>query len=1051
MASINTIEVVDKQIGESDTISALEEALRDVGIKKAGAFSTSFFTFDMDFDVEGLERTSKLVHHPVTQEALINQRVKREDWGFAIKVDFKPGVTDNSARVLKKDLGLIGVEDADVYTSNVHYITGEFNKSLEDQLERVASNPQIHGITILKRNEFEEQGGFERKIHPVDLGERANMFPIDLGSMDNEELRRTGKLGTLNLDLVKPEMSQKDIDKLRGGTLALVKDNYDLDYMDAIVKYALSELHTKGEGNKKGVITDVGLELLAQMWSEHCRHSLYNASIPGKENGIFQEYIRAPTLEVLKKKPHLGVSIYKDNSGVFKFNDKWLIGLKNETHNSPSALDPYGGSITGIVGVNRDPAGTGLGFEVIGNFLFYFLGHKDDKRKYFKKIITPDDEEWKNVTDKTALDRGFSLEELLLNPKQIFGGVVSGVEEGANQMGIALNLAICQHHENYNGKCQVGVGSWGRAPIEVNGKPTHEKHIDVGDRLYIIGGRAGRDGIHGSTFSSEEYSANSPATAVQIGDPYTQRKMFEALLELRDKGYIKFITDLGAGGVSCASLEMAEETGGLDIDLSKLLVKYEGMTATELFLNESQERMAIAVDMKHKDAIEAIMKEHEVEFSDIGCFTDSGRAIVYANGEKVVDMDMDFINHGFPHRNLKPAEYRLSEQEKDELKYKFNDAVLETLREAGETLEGLIKSDFDAMHRRPNLGSVAGFTDRMDSTVKGLSVQHCIQGKGRVSTKAACTSVELGDIEGLIQSYGHSERQVYIDAEKMGRNAFLRGIGHNVAMGGRMDYMVATDQALWQSSDQPEYQQMLIEANKGMAEVITGCEIPVISGKDSMYNQATMYDKDGNVVKRGVFPTILMTTMAKIDNVDDLVTIDVKEEGNLVYVVGASTKDNLGGSEYHNMYGERVEDDLHIGKVSDEDVSDAFDTFKKINKSNKLLQSAIYIEAGGLAMAARSSAMAGERGIDLNLNRVHQEDNLTWREQMYSETEGRFLVTINAGNKTEFEKIFDEKYSLVGVVGGDSLRISQGTNELISESVDDLLGVYHGKEVKKAA
>ncbi|MBN2111913.1 hypothetical protein JW707_02315 [Candidatus Woesearchaeota archaeon] len=1050
MVAINTIEAAEKPVIKSDTVSFLEQQLREVGVDNARAFSTQIYTLaGDDFDEEQLKKVAALVHHDITQDSFINTPIETEkEWKFAIKVDFKPGVTDNAARVLYKDLGLVDVKDCAVYTSVVHYVDGGFDSNLVEQLERVASNPQIHNITILNKVDFEVQSGFDHTIAPVELGERPNFFEIDLGSMTLEELLKTGKLGTLNLDLVTPDMSEDKKDKLRGGTLSLKED-----YMRAILDYSLSEKNTCIKGRKKGVLTDTELEVLAQMWSEHCRHSLYNAAIPESEEGIFTHYIKNPTLNVLKKKPHLGVSIYHDNSGVFDFNDKWLVFVKNETHNSPSALDPFGGAITGIVGVNRDPAGTGIGGEVIGNFLFYFLGHPEDKRRYFKRRLVKVGDEWETVTDekewKSAREKGldWKVEELLLNPKQIFDGVVRGVEEGANQMGIALNLGMCNNHDNYNGKPIVGVGSWGRAPKEIKGLLTHEKHIDVGDRLYVLGGRAGRDGIHGATFSSEALSTKSPATAVQIGDPYTQRKMFEALLELRDEGYIKFVTDLGAGGICCASLEMAKETGGLELDLDKLLIKYSGMTATELFLNESQERMAIAVDEKNKDAIEAILRKHEVEFSDIGMFTDSGRAVVSARGEEVVNLDMDFIHHGFPKRSLNPAEYRISEDEKQRMEKLLGEKRTE-IAYSLDLVDNYDLIEFIDMLKRPNFRGVDRFTDKMDSTVKGLWGQHCVQGRGRISTSTACTLVDEESPEGLIQSYGHTERQSYIDSELMGKNAFLRSIGNNIAMGGRLDHMVATDQALWQSSDDPKYQQMLIEANRGMAKVIEGCEIPVISGKDSMYNQAVIYDEDGNVVRRGVFPTLLMTTFAKIDNAADIVTIDAKEEGDLVYVVGSSTKADMGGSEYMNMYSEMVGEDLYLGKVSDENIEEVFDTFKRVNEAQKkgYLQSSNYVEAGGLMTAIRETAMAGERGIEIDLENVHHEAKINTPEIMYGETEGRFLVTIKAENREEFERLFAGKCSRIGTVKGKDLYVKRDFEEIFNVPVNEMMEMYHRRE-----
>jgi len=1031
MVTINTIEVMDKLVEGSATVSDLEKALRHIGITDAHAFSTSFFSLAGEMTEEELLSSTSLVNHNVTQTFSVNDAIDTDrDWKFAIKVDYKAGVTDNAARVLKTDLGLKGLGRLDVYTSMVHYIDGDFNEELREQLERLSSNPQIHDITILTNEDYDAQGGFENNIHPVELGSRPNYFNVNLADMDHEELLRTGKLGTLNLDLVKPEMTQRKIDELRGGTLALAED-----YMQAILSYTLSEKNTNF-GHKKGELTDTELEVLAQMWSEHCRHSLYNARIPESEEGIFDEYIRKPTLEVLKDKPHLGISVYKDNAGVFEFiKGVWNLAVKNETHNSPTALDPFGGAITGIVGVNRDPAGTGKGAEVILNFLAYFFGHIDDLRKFYKG----------KTEDGTLVD-------LLLNPGQIYVGAARGVEQGGNQKGISINLGMLAQNDRYNGKPIVGVGCVGRMPPEINGEPTHEKHIDAGDRLYVIGGRAGRDGIHGATFSSEGLTQNSPATAVQIGDPYTQRKALEALLELRDKGYIKFVTDLGAGGISCAAFEMAEETNGLEMDLDKLLVKYEGMTATELLLNESQERMAIAVDSRYSSEIEEILKKHEVEFSDIGVFTDSGRAIVKSKNEEVVNLDMEFVNKGYPQRSLKPSNYKLSPEEIKTLKLKLEDSIFLSWKGVNSTRE-FIRKDFYDMLRRPNLSSIAPFMDKMDSTVKGLQVQHCIQGKGRISTKTACTLVDENYSAGLIQSYGHTERQSYIDSEKMGKNSFIRSIGRTISMGGRLDHMVATDQALWQSSDKPEYQQMLIEANRGMSKVINDLKIPVISGKDSMYNQVKKYDENGNLIETGVYPTLFMLTFAKIDNVDDIVTIDAKQEGDLVYVVGSTTKADMGGSEYLHMHSERQGTEFNIGDVSDEDLDDVYDTFEKMNKANQnhLLQSSNYVAEGGLVTAVKETAMAGELGIKFDIANVHQSPELDIEDIMYGETEGRFLVTIKQENKAEFEALFNGKYSQIGTVQRDKLTMQNNSLTLLSESLDDVMPIYHAEDLEVAA
>ena len=1021
--TINTIEVMDKDLFPTleEVITDFESELRDLGIRDARVASSQIYSIVGEIEDEDVDEATSLVHHELTQKAIVNGKISDEKrWNFTIRVDFKPGVTDNAARVLKEDLGLMGINGCDVYTSKAYYIQGQYRAELEEMLSRVASNPQIHNITILTRDQFNSQGGWDKTINPVILPFRHNYYDVDIGSMDDDELKKTGYLGTLDKGIEIPK--GKDPDDFRDGGLAL-----KLDYMHAAKDYTFSDKHLKW-GRRKGVLTNVEMEVLGQMWSEHCRHSLFNATIPGNDTGVFDIFIKKPSMNVLEKKPHLGVSVYKDNAGVFEFDENWNLAVKIETHNSPSALDPYGGAITGIVGVNRDPKGTGLSSELIGNMLFYFFGHPEDTRRYYK-----------------TKNKDGTLENLLLNPKQIKRGVNLGVEHGGNQMGIPINIGDVTYHDRYYGKPIVGVGSIGILPKTINGQPSEDKHIDLGDRLYVLGGRAGCDGIHGATFSSEGLSSNSPATAVQIGDPYTQKKMFDAITELRDKGYIKYITDLGAGGISCAGLEMAEETGGVMMDLDRLLKKYPNMTASEILLNESQERMALAVDKDNKDEIEAILRKHQVEFSDIGVFTGTRRAEIFANGDKVVDLDMDFIHHGYPQRSLEPTEYKLSVEEIKELERNLQE-VLDDWKDERGLARNVAREEFWNMLRRPNLESMAPLMDRMDSTVGGYGLQHCIQGRGRVSTRSSVTLPVIDSEAGLVIAYGHTERQSNIDSEKMGKNAMLRSIGNNIAIGGKLDHMVALDEFLWQSSDEGKYQQMLIEASRGMADVIEGSEVPVISGKDSMYNQAKIYDEEGNVVQRGVWPTLFMLTAAKMDDVSKIVTIDAKKEGDIVYVVGATTKADMGGSEYLNMLGEANDIEYNIGQVSDEDITDVMDTYKKMNTAVDagMLQSSMYVEAGGLMTAIAHSAMAGNIGMEISMDNVHCEEGLNGYEIMYGETEGRFLVSVSSEQREEFERLMGKKASCIGVVKGDSLIVrDKQVIEVISENVEDMLNVYH--------
>ena len=299
--------------------------------------------------------------------------------------------------------------------------------------------------------------------------------------------------------------------------------------------------------------TDVEIEVLAQTWSEHCKHKIFNSQITYSDdkgssviNSLFNTFIKRATKEI--NKPWL-VSVFTDNAGVIKFNEDYNLVMKVETHNTPSALDPYGGAITGIVGVNRDPLGTGIGARLIFNTdVFCFAS------PFYDKELPP----------------------RLLHPKRIFEGVRRGVEHGGNKSGIPTVNGCIVFDERYLGKPLVYCGTGGIMPSMINGKPSHLKEIHNGDLIVMTGGRIGKDGIHGATFSSLQLDEDSPVTAVQIGDPITQKKMLDFLLEARDKGLYSSITDDGAGGLSSSVGEMAQLSGGCLIELDKCPLKYPG-------------------------------------------------------------------------------------------------------------------------------------------------------------------------------------------------------------------------------------------------------------------------------------------------------------------------------------------------------------------------------------------------------------------------------------------------------------------------------------------
>ena len=380
--------------------------------------------------------------------------------------------------------------------------------------------------------------------------------------------------------------------------------------------------------------TDAELECLAQTWSEHCSHKIFAARIrhvdtqTGEDavvNSLFRTHIMQPTLDIQEEVDWL-LSIFHDNSGVISWNEDWSVCIKAETHNSPSALDPFGGAITGIVGVNRDILGTGLGARPIANTDVFCFGPPDYSGR---------------------------IPEGLFHPSRVFRGVHSGVRSGGNESGIPTVNGAIVFDERYIGKPLVFCGTLGIMPRKLeDGRESHVKTPSSGDVVYMVGGRVGSDGIHGATFSSLELTEESPSSAVQIGDPITQKKMLDMILEARDSGLIQVITDNGAGGLSSSVGEMAELTGGADLDLGAVPLKQAGLSSWEILVSESQERMTVGVRPEDCEEFEEIASLHEVEATAVGNFTDSGAFVVRHDETPVAHIPIDFLHNGCPQLKL---------------------------------------------------------------------------------------------------------------------------------------------------------------------------------------------------------------------------------------------------------------------------------------------------------------------------------------------------------------------------------------------------------------
>ena len=582
----------------------------DLGFKLDGLKVVDSFIIDMDLDEATLQTLAEEVFRdPVIQEVTIDQPLNLPfDW--LVEVGYRPGVTDNIGRTareaVERTLNMQERSAGGVYSRKLYFFKGRLTR---DEVSHIAKD--LLANDLIQTSQVFSPSDDRSLINVPIVKSKAEILvrEIDLDISD-DELCRISREGVLALNL--EEM--KTIQRFLNGQ----------EFVDQRKKHGLSYR-----------ITDCELEVLAQTWSEHCKHKIFNAIIDYEEDGkvvqidsLFKSYVQRATKDIRQK---LGdrdfcLSVFKDNAGVIRLDDDWNLVVKVETHNSPSALDPYGGALTGIVGVNRDPFGTGLGCRLIFNTDVFCFAPPD-----YNGIIPP----------------------RLLHPKRVFEGVREGVEHGGNKSGIPTVNGAVVFDERYLGKPLVYCGTGGLMPATINGKPAHVKKANPGDRIVMTGGRIGKDGIHGATFSSEELHEGSPATAVQIGDPITQKRMTDFLLMARDRGLYSSITDNGAGGLSSSIGEMALESGGARILLDRAPLKYPGLQPWEILLSEAQERMTVAVPPDKLTEFMALAKKLDVEATELGEFTDDGYFTVYWHDATIAYLPLSFLHDGVPQMRLR--------------------------------------------------------------------------------------------------------------------------------------------------------------------------------------------------------------------------------------------------------------------------------------------------------------------------------------------------------------------------------------------------------------
>lgn len=778
---------------------------------------------------------------------------------------------------------------------------------------------------------------------------------IDILGASNEELVRISKQGVLSLTL---------------GEMLAIKQYFR---------------------KQKRNPSDVELETIAQTWSEHCVHKTFKGIIEYSENGktkiidnLLKETIAKATKELNKK---WCISVFKDNAGIIEFDKKNAVAFKIETHNHPSALEPYGGAGTGIGGVIRDILGVGLGAKPILNTDVFCFGPPD----------LPYDK----------------LPEGVLHPKRICKGVVNGVRDYGNRMGIPTINGAVIFERGYVCNPLVYCGTAGIMPRnKCFGK------ILPGDLIVAIGGRTGRDGIHGATFSSAELAKDTEITAVQIGNPIVEKKVTDAMLQARDKDLYRAVTDCGAGGFSSAIGEMGKETGAR-VDLEKAPLKYAGLTPWEIWVSEAQERMVLAVPPKNLSKIMQIFKAENVEATVLGKFTNDKNLLLFYNKKLVCKIGMKFLHDGVP-RLKKKAEW--SEPS-------FKEPEFTQPKDLALSLKKILA--------HPSVASKEWIIRQYDHEVQAQTVLKPLQGIENDGPGDASVVKPLFDSKkGIVVANGINPRYGLIDPYWMAASVIDEAVRNNVACGGNIDQMALLDNFCWGSADKKDQLAGLVKAAQACYDIAKAYQTPFISGKDSFNNEYIDYDTGKKI---SIPPTLLISSISVIPNIEKIVSMDLKRPESFLYIIG-QTYNELGGSIYYANSG-------HIGKnVPKLESKTALKSYKAMQKTMQkgLVLSCHDCSEGGIGVALAEMAFAGGYGAELELKKVRskfEKKNLRDDKVLFSESNSRFIVEIEPKNSKAFEKIMQGiTYSRAGKTRKDRRFVVYGLNgkNIIDTNINDL-------------
>ncbi|MFA5628830.1 MAG: phosphoribosylformylglycinamidine synthase subunit PurL [Dehalococcoidales bacterium] len=878
---------------------------------------------------------AKLLADPVTQDYSYDSAIKKPDtdeW-YAVEVTYNAGITDPVEETTLKAIHDIGIKKVKaVKTSKKFLIKGDLGPEDTDLIcSRLLVNSAIQHVVSDGSVVFSENADYCFELKHIEILDK-----------NDEELAKVACNFGFNLQ-----------------EIGVIKEYYS----------------TLGRNP-----TDAELETFAQTWSEHCCHKTFKGKI--NYNGeivdnLFKETIAKATKEL--NKPWC-LSVFKDNAGVIEFNDEWALCFKAETHNRPSAIEPYSGAATGIGGVVRDVLGTGLSAKPIFNTDIFCVGNPD----------MPYEE----------------LPEGVLHPRYVLKRAHAGAADYGGKLGIPTGNGTFCFDKRYTANPLIFCGSIGLMPK----KYSQMGQQKTGDLIVITGGRTGRDGVRGVSFASEQLSKDpggATFSSIPFGNPIVEKNLIDAVLQARDKELFVRITDCGGGGLSSAVGEMGAETGA-KVYLDKVPLKYKGLSYWEIWISESQERMIMAVPPDKVDELLALFASENTEAAVIGEFTDNQKIQLFFDGNQVCDLDMEFLHNGRPQLESRALWYKASCIEPKDICPDITESLLTILGSW-------------------NVCSKESFIRQYDHEVLGMSVLKPLVGKNNDGPGDAAIIKPLSDSDkGVIVSNGINFKYGDIDPYWMAASVIDEALRQIVAVGGNLERVAILDNFCWGNTNNPSKLGSLVRACQACYDMAISFGTPFISGKDSLHNE---FQYRG--VTTAIPDTLLISAMGIMQDVNKAISMNLKAAGNYIYIIGDTYRE-LGGSEYYKTIG-FLGNDVPI--VDAQKSKNIMDNLSKAT-AKSLVQACHDLSEGGLGVAIAEMAFAGGLGATVKLANVPLGEEITRDDYiLFSESNSRFLAEVAPCDAAEFEKTLgDAPFARIGeVTAVSTLEIIGLNNDVISK------------------